>query len=278
MNASGNKDQQANWNGAAGRAWVDGQELLDRLFAPFERLLADAVAAEGARRVLDIGCGTGATTMAAARRVGGSGRCVGVDISAPMIALARTRAAAARAAADFIVADAQTRDFDAGAFDMIVSRFGVMFFADPVAAFANLRRAAAPGAALRCLTWRSMADNPFMTAAERAAAPYLPAMPKREPGAPGQFAFADPQRMRRILEDSGWTGIDIQPADAACAMSEADLMEYLMRMGPAGLALQDAPATLRAEAIAAMRAAFDPYIEDGEARFTAACWSVAARA
>src|SRR5919108_4829641 len=127
------------WNGAAGDAWVDAQEMLDRMYQPFNDRLVEAVTTRSALRVLDLGCGTGSTTLDIARRLGGAGRCSGVDISRPMLAVAKRRAAAEGLAAEFILADAQVQAFGAGSFDMIVSRFGAMFFDNPVGAFANLR-------------------------------------------------------------------------------------------------------------------------------------------
>jgi SAM-dependent methyltransferase len=265
------------WNGAAGRAWVDAQQLLDDLFRPFETLLVDAVFAGRADRVLDVGCGTGSTTLAVARRLGGKGRCVGIDISEPMLAVARARAQQERASATFIVGNAQTQAFESESFDMIISRFGVMFFEDSVEAFANLRRAASDKAGLRCITWRSAAENPFMTTAERAAAPLLPDLPARLPDAPGQFAFADPRRVSSILEQSGWAEIEIQPIDVACTLPEKELNSYVLRLGPVGRILQEADERTRMQVAETVRAAFDPYVRGTEVRFTAACWMVGAR-
>jgi len=154
----------------------------------------------------------------------------------------------------------------------------VMFFADPVAAFANLRRAATADAAMRLLAWRSAAENPFMTTAERAAAPLLPDLPPRRPDAPGQFAFADHRRVHGILADSGWTDIDIHAIDVACTLPERELVPYLARLGPVGQALQDADEQTKARVLDAVRPAFDPYVRGAEVRFTAACWMIAARA
>ncbi|SMF69721.1 Ubiquinone/menaquinone biosynthesis C-methylase UbiE [Tistlia consotensis] len=271
-------DQAARWNGPAGRAWVEAQAALDALFEPFERLLAGQVPEGSAAGVLDVGCGTGATTLAIARRLGPGGRCLGLDLSAPMLARARERAAAEGSPARFLQADAAGHAFEPAAFDLIVSRFGVMFFDDPVRAFANLRAAAKPGAALRCIAWRSPGENPFMTTAERAAAPLLPPLPPRVPDAPGQFAFADPERVRGILEDSGWTAVALRPLDVPCRLPAADLQRYITRMGPVGTALQQADAATRARVVAALEAAFAAYVAEGEARFTAACWLVEATA
>jgi ubiquinone/menaquinone biosynthesis C-methylase UbiE len=271
-----NKEQIELWNGTAGQAWVDRQESLDRLFAPFERRLADVAAERNAQRVLDVGCGTGATTLAVARRLGAQAACTGVDISEPMIALARERAQREGLNARFVVADAQAHAFPAASFDLIVSRFGVMFFEDPVAAFANLRRAGAADAELALIAWRSAADNPFMTTAERAAAPYLPAMPARKPGEPGQFGFADPDRVRSILEQAGWTGIRIEPLDVECTLPASELDAYVTKLGPLGRVLGDADERTRVQVLEKVRAAFAPYVHGEEVRFNAACWLISA--
>jgi SAM-dependent methyltransferase len=310
-------EQSALWNGAAGRAWVESQELLDQVFRPFEDLLVDAVSAESAVRssplpsgvrhsvrssplpsgmrhsvrssplpsgmrhsvrVLDVGCGTGSTTLAVARRLGEEGTCTGVDISEPMVALARARAERERTPPSFVVADAQTHPFERASIDAIISRFGVMFFDDSVEAFANLRRAAKDGAHLRFVAWRSAAENPFMTTAERVAAPLLPSLPARRPDEPGQFAFADRDRVHRILSDSGWSAIDVQPIDVACTMPEKELAGYVTRMGPVGRVLQQADDAIRAQVVETVRAALEPYVHGVDVRFVSACWMVSARA
>jgi len=202
------EDQAKRWNSTAGRAWVESQELLDRVFKPIEALLVDAV-------------------TSAAR------------------------------------------------FDAICSRFGVMFFSDPVAAFANLRRAARDDGRLRFIAWRGPADNPFMTTAERAARPLLD-LPERKPDAPGQFAFASDRRVHAILEGSGWIDIEIRPSDVACAMRASDLVAYVSRLGPVGTALQEADEATRTRVLEVVRPAFDSYVHEGEVRFAAACWMVTA--
>jgi SAM-dependent methyltransferase len=248
------------------------------MFKPFEDLLVEAVSADSGGRVLDVGCGTGSTTLAVARRLGAKGHCVGLDISEPMIAAARVRAEREATQASFIRANAQNHAFEPASFDLLISRFGVMFFDEPVRAFANLRRAARQGAELRFIAWRSAAENPFMTTAERAAAPLLPNLPARRPDAPGQFAFADPRRVSFILEESGWGEIDLQPIDVACALPEKELVTYLTRLGPVGLLLQEADDRTRTQVIETVRAAFEPYVHGTEVRFNAACWRVSARA
>jgi len=271
-------DQAVLWNGRAGRAWIDAQATLDRMFAPFEDLLADTVRATSARRVLDVGCGTGGTTLAAARVAGAQGDCLGVDISAPMVAVARKRAAGEGSTARFIAADVRAHAFEPASFDLVISRFGVMFFDDPVAAFANLRRASSTHARLRAIAWRSAAENPYMTAAERAAAPLLPNLPVRAPGAPGQFAFADRHRVASILQESGWGEIDIQPIDVNCTYPEKELVGYFTRLGAVGQVLEDTDEATRRQVTDTLRTAFDPFVHGDEVRFTAACWMIAATA
>ncbi len=271
-------EQTKLWNGTAGRAWVEAQELLDQMFKLLEDLLVEAVSTGPGGRVLDIGCGTGSTTLAVARRLGENGRCTGIDISEPMLAAARARAEREGTPASFIRANAQSHAFEPASFDMLISRFGVMFFDDSVRAFANLRHAARAGAELRFVAWRGPSENPFMTTAERAAAPLLPNLPARRPDAPGQFAFADERRVHRILEESGWAELDIRPIDVACTLPEKELVRYFTRFGPLGLLLHEADERTRTQVIETVRAAFDPYVHGAEVRFTAACWMASARA
>ena len=269
-------DQKQLWNGPAACAWVDAQDTLDRMFKPFEGVLVDAVSAGGGRRVIDVGCGTGATTLALARVVGASGLCTGIDVSEPMIAAARARASRAGVRVTFLCGDAQSHAFPPGSADAIVSRFGVMFFDDPIRAFTNLRHAAVEGARMTLIAWRSPSENAFMTAAERAAAPLLPALPPRQPGAPGQFAFADADRVRAILDASRWGAITITPIDVRCVLPEAELLGYVTRFGPVGRVLQDVKEPTRSQVLHAVRAAFEPFVHGDEVRYTAACWMIGA--
>lgn len=273
-----NESQARLWNGAAGDAWVHAREIMDGMYQAFSDRLVEAVVRRSARRVLDVGCGTGGTTLDIQRRIQPAGLCTGVDISHPMLEVAQRRAAAAGLQAHFVAADAQVHDFAPGNFDMIVSRFGVMFFDSPVDAFTNLHRAATSDASMQLAVWRSAADNPFMTAAERAAAPLLPAMPTRSPDGPGQFAFADPHRTQCMLEESGWKQIRIAPLDIECAFPANLLDYYLTRLGPVGVALRDADDAIRAEVTAAVRGAMTPYVKGEQVCYNAACWLISAEA
>jgi SAM-dependent methyltransferase len=273
-----NADQAKHWNSTGAEGWIELQAVIDRVFEPFTEVLVADLAAGAVNRLLDVGCGTGGTTLAAARRLGPEAECVGIDISAPMIEVARAHAQQTGISTTFVCGDAQAHSFVPASFDRVISRFGVMFFDEPVRAFANLRRATRESGKLRFIAWRSPAENPFMTTAERAVADLLPAMPARQPDAPGQFAFANRERLAGILEQGGWTAIDIRPLDIECRMAEKDLVRYFTKLGPLPRVLPDLDAQLREKVIETVRAAFDPYVHGDEVRFVAACWVARAEA
>ncbi len=198
-----NTDQQEFWSGPSGQSWVRLQAQLDALLQPvLDGLLARAALVAGAR-VLDVGCGTGASTVAAARIVGAQGHVCGLDISAPMLERARDRAATL-SQVSFLLGDAADHSFDAHGFDRMISRFGVMFFADPVAAFRNLARALQPGAQVTFATWSEVAHNPWFTIPAQAAKARLGAPPAVHPDEPGPFAFRDPERVDSIMAEAGF--------------------------------------------------------------------------
>lgn len=274
--AIANAEQAARWNDRAGRSWAELSDMLDRLLEPFVPLLLDEIGPVAGRRILDVGCGAGALTLAAAGR---DASAVGVDISGPLIEAARARAGRLGiAGAQFVRADAQTHGFEAQGFDALISRFGVMFFADPAAAFRNLRFAVRTGGKLACLAWRGPAENDFMTAAERASADLLPQMPGRVENGPGQFGFADPDRAGAILAEGGWLDVATRAVDVACSLPEDDLRLYVRRMGPVADLLPTLDDARRSEVERRIDTAFLPYLDGGVARFTAACWMVTARA
>lgn len=271
------KDSSPDWSSAAGNAWVAIQDLTDSVYEPVERLLTEEAAQGPGSRVLDIGCGTGVTTVAIARRLGPGARCTGIDVSEPMVEAARRRAERSGLDVRFELADAQTRVFDDGCFDLVVSRWGVMFFADPVAAFANLRRAAS-GGQMRLITWRSHVENPFMTVAEEAAAPLLDDFePRRSDESPGQFGLADERATKEILESAGWREVELLPVDVPCSFPESELVRYFTGLGPLarhldGLPSSQVPSNLEER----VRRAFAPYVDQGEVHFNAACWLIKA--
>lgn len=274
---SPNAQQIQLWNQASGKVWLELQPMLDAMLAPIGDILVEHAAAGGGRNALDVGCGAGALTLQMAQRLGPYAHALGVDISATLLAAARSRPHPPGSVAGFLQADAQTHPFEAGVFDTVVSRFGVMFFDDPVAAFANIRRACRPDAGLTFMAWRSLAENPFFALAQQVAAPYV-ALPERPAGAPGQFAFADPDRVRSVLTASGWRSPEVRAVDAPTEIPEAQLLTYLTRMGPLGQVFPGLDQDTREALAEALRSAAQPFVADGAARFPSACWLVTARA
>lgn len=274
-----NHDQAAHWNDLAGRTWAELHEVIDRVLAPIVPLIADEIGTIAGGRVLDVGCGAGAVTLAAARLAGPDGAALGIDISAPLVEAATARAEREGIAnATFLQADAQNHRFDPEAFDAIISRFGVMFFEDPVAAFGNLRAAVRPGAKLACVAWRGPAENDFMTAGGRAAAALIPDFPKPSADGPGQFGFADEARVRSTLAASGWQSVALRAVDVPCQFPRADLGTYITRMGAFGPVFHAMTDAEKAEITPQMEAAFAGFVDGDEVRFTAACWMISARA
>lgn len=271
-------DQKELWNGEAGTSWVEQQEVFDAMFAPITDALVAYVKETGAKRILDVGCGPGGTTRAMGAAVGAGADCVGLDISEPMIAAARANAAQEGAEAEYVVADAQTHGFDAGRFDAAVSRFGVMFFDDPVAAFANLRGAVREGGGLRAYTWRHPRDNAFMTVAGRTAKEFVPDMPKFDPEAPGQFGLCEEERVRRVLGEAGWRDVELAPFDFECVMPAGELIPFFTTRGPLGQVFSKMDAETQARVVEALEAAFAEYVDGDKVRYTAATWEVSARA
>jgi SAM-dependent methyltransferase len=270
-----NQAQVDYWNTGAGPVWVELQARLDRQLDPLGRVAMKALDLAAGERVLDIGCGCGQTSLALAEQVGPTGEVLGVDISVPMLDVARRRAAGAQAAR-FMQADAQTVDLGAEAFDAAFSRFGVMFFADPTAAFANIGRAARAGGRLGFVCWRPLAENLWMSGPAEAAAPFLPATPASDPEAPGPFAFADSERVRRILESAGWERIEIRPYDASISTGGVDeSLSLIMRVGPLGAALRETPEAVP-RVVDAVRALLARHDGPGGVRLPAATWIVTA--
>ena len=207
-----NTDQAAYWNGPAGRRWMDRQDTQDVLLAPISELLFDRAHPGKGERVLDIGCGCGATSIELARRVGPTGYVLGVDISEPMLGRARERAPA-DLPLEFVLADATVHAFEPGRSDLLFSRFGVMFFADPAVSFANMRKALRTGGRLVFACWREPRKNPWMMIALQEAYKHVPRLPEMGPDDPGPFAFASEQRVRRILSEAGFSSIAMEPCD-----------------------------------------------------------------
>jgi ubiquinone/menaquinone biosynthesis C-methylase UbiE len=278
--ANADDEQIAYWRGVGAKRWLALQAKQDLFFTPVtDRLFAHARLAAG-ERVLDIGCGCGETTVEIARRVGASGKAVGVDVAEPLLEEAR-RLAGSDSRVDFVLGDAATQRFPPRSFDALFSRFGVMFFADPVAAFLNLRRALAPAGRAVFACWREAKLNEWQVVPLRAALRCVPRLPERGPEDPGPFSFADEARVRRILEAAGFadvllTAVDF-PLDLAVGRGFESAMHTAVTIGAASRALEGQPDDKRAAATQEIRAALAP-LQRGECLpLGAAIWIVEAR-
>ena len=280
MPETDNTDQIAYWNADAGETWAALQEHMDAQLERHGLRAMEALAPAPGEHILDVGCGSGQTSLALGLATGRSGTVVGLDISRPLLHVARRRAAESGAAnVSFVEADAQAYAFAPATFDAVFSRFGVMFFADPPAAFANIRRALKPGGRLAFVCWRTPADNMFMTLPHAAAASRLPPAPPPTPDAPGPFAFADAARVRHILSSAGFR--DIELALHNQKIGGGDLEQTLavsLNIGLLGRALRENPEK-RALVIDDVREALRPHADDdGVVRLDSASWIVTARA
>jgi SAM-dependent methyltransferase len=276
--------QVADWNGRSGEQWVANQARLDAMLAAFgDAAIAAAAPGEG-EQILDVGCGAGATSQALAARVGPRGHVLGVDISAPLIDRARA-AAPAGAPLTFELADAGTAALPGQAFDLLFSRFGVMFFDDPAAAFAHMRGALKPGGRLAFVCWRGGAENDWVRLPMAAVASLVPLPPPPDPEAPGPFSFGDSGRVVRILTDAGFTDVSIAPFDHPVpfghgATREAavdNAVDMAFQVGPLARLLAQQPDEIRARAAEAVRRAFAAKPGDRSVMIDGAAWIVTAR-
>lgn len=275
-----NADQIAYWNALAGETWAALQDRLDAQIQPLGARAMAALEPQPGERVLDIGCGCGQTTLALADAVGPTGAVLGVDISRPMLAVARHRLAQAGAGvASLVEDDAQSHAFAPGSFDAAFSRFGVMFFSDPAAAFANILRAIRPGGRLTFVCWRGLADNAWMLLPMQAALPLVGAPPPpADPHAPGPFAFADPDRVRAILTTAGFTHVDLHPHDQKIGAGDVDQATAVaLKVGPLGAVLREQP-DKQAAVAGAIREALAKHMTPEGVRLDSATWIVTAKA
>ncbi len=247
-------EQSEFWNSEAAQTWVRHQQQLDRQLTPATDLLLDQAEIRPAERIIDIGCGTGAVSRAAARLSGPSGRILGLDISASMLDGARRATPTEPDAApiEFVQADAQSHALEEGAFDLVLSRFGVMFFGDPVAAFSNLRRALTGGGRLCFACWGPLEHNPWFAIPRAAIARHIGPPPAPVAHAPGPMAFAEANHVQGLLADAGLTSIEIaaRAVDLIGAPDAAATADFLTQVGPAARAIRTAKAA--PETIAAM--------------------------
>ena len=275
---SPNAAQVEYWNSVAGETWAQFQELLDRQIEPLGLAGIDVLQPVPGERIIDIGCGCGQTSLALAARVGPTGSVVGIDLSRPMLEVARRRPrSAANLRVDFRQLDAQNGDISRGVFDAAFSRLGVMFFSDPAAAFAHIRASLKPGGRLVFVCWRPLADNPWMLAPLQAASPFIPPVAPPDPTAPGPFAFADASRVRSILTHAGFAAVRIDPFDARIGSGDLEQsLKLALRVGPLGRALREHP-ELSGKVTGAVRNVLSKYLTRGGVLMPAAVWIVRAQ-
>lgn len=270
-------EQAAYWNGPGGEGWLAAYQRIQRAIGDIGEAGLAAAAPRPGEHVIDIGCGTGDTTAALARAVGPAGHVLGVDISEPLISAARAHRLDN---AGFVVGDAATHPFQAGHYDLVFSRFGVMFFADPVAAFRNIRRALRPAGRLVFIAWRTPQENPWGTTPVRAAQPFLPPQPRPGPEDPGQFAFGDRGRVERILGEAGFRQLRFEPIDRQIWMGDsvAEVVAGAGKFGPLARAFAGAEPAAIEKAKQAIAEVLAPHEGPDGVRLPGACWLVQASA
>ena len=240
------------WNGETGRNWVTHDALMEAMLQPLGESVMDTLAPQPGEHVLDIGCGCGHTSLSLADRVGAEGSVTGVDISAPMLAVAGQLAAernAEHTSIQFLEADAQTHTFEPERYDVVFSRFGVMFFQDPIAAFANIRSVLRASGRLAFCCWQPRAVNPFMTLPAMAALELLPAPPEMPPRTPGPFAFEEAEYVMEVLTSAGFESVVVtplkQPLTFGRGLSLTDIVERLVQIGPIAQMVREASEDLQ---------------------------------
>lgn len=276
---SANAKMIEHWNGEGGRSWVARRQLQGRLEAINDALFARAAVQPG-ERVIDIGCGTGATTIDLLRLVGPDGRVLGVDVSEPMLAQAR-EALGSDPRLTLVQADATTYEFVEHSFDLALSRMGVMFFADPAKSFANIRRGLRLGGRMTFACWRTLEENPWQELPSRAVLSVLPAQPPFDTEEPGGFSLGSEARLRHILGEAGFEAILLEPIDTERDIAQGgtldDAVTASIRAGPAMRLLRGQPAEVVSAATDAVRRTLAPLLRDGHIQLAAAAWIVRAR-
>lgn len=270
-----NKEQEELWNGRMGSAWVSVEDYIDRMLEPISRVGIARAATSHGEKVIDIGCGCGTTTL----QLAASGASVwGYDISENMIERANEKDHGG-AAVQYAVADAAEHPY-ADDHDVAFSRFGVMFFSDPVRAFTNIRSALKPGGRVVYLCWQPPANNPWLSIAGAALQPFMPEdAPTPDPDAPGPFSMANPDRTRNVLEEAGLVDIAIEPVEEKIHLGKniEELMEFQMQIGPLSALKESLDEETMQQAKQAVVDAFSQHIGDGGISLAAAAWLVTAR-
>jgi ubiquinone/menaquinone biosynthesis C-methylase UbiE len=274
-----NAEQIAYWNGPGGRHWVERQQRQDVVLAPVSEVLLGRAAVKAGESVIDIGCGCGATSFELAERVGASGHVTGIDISAPMLDRARELMPSG-APVEFVLADATVHPFVPHSADLLFSRFGVMFFAEPSVSFTNMRKALRPSSRLAFACWRTPRDNPWMMFGLREAYKHVPKLPELGPDDPGPFSFASEERVQRILDEAGFTGIAMERVDLSLDIATGGgleaALETILAIGPTSRALEDQSPEKVATVTEAIRAALAAHVKGNTVPLGGSIWIVTA--
>lgn len=280
MSAS-NAGQVAYWNGPIGEVWAKAREKRDRDHAALTEAVIELAAPRPGEHVLDIGCGSGTTTLKLAERVAPKGYVLGIDISRPMLGVARRRAVAAKSSALFAEGDVTDyHEFEPQSFDLAFSQLGVMFFADPVAAFTNVRRAVKPGGRIVFCCWRQPSEHLWAFIPESAAKPFLPPSPPADPDAPGRYSFQNEDRIKSVLLQAGFHAPVLKKLDARtfAGATPEEASASLIDAGPLQRNLADVDEAIRAKVRAAVTERLAKEMGPGGIYLTSAAWLVRASA
>lgn len=278
-----NEAQQEYWNGEVGERWAERDDFMASLLEPAAFALLEKISPASGIDAIDIGCGGGSQTMTLAEKIGVGGSVLGVDISEPLLERARQRAISPnsiRADVDFLEADASVYRFIPESVDLLFSRFGVMFFDNPVAAFANLRLALGPNGNLGFCCWREKNENDWINLPYQAIQSFLPEQPEEDPFAPGPFAFARCEYVSEILWQAGFSGVQIIPCDVPLAFGPSKdiqaAVKELTMTGPIAKLMADLSDDVRARAFDSVVMALEPNYKDGTVTLSGALWLVMA--
>ena len=269
-----NQAQHGAWNGDSGLRWVADADRRDAVLATVADAVLAAARIQPGEAILDLGCGCGATTLTAATESGPGGSAHGIDLSEPMLAVARRRAHdAGLTTVSFTAADAQTHPFIHADHDVVISRFGTMFFDDPVAAFTNIRGVVRPGGRLFIATWQPLGLNEWLTVPGAALLRYG-TLPDTHPGGPGMFAQADPDLVRSTLTRAGWTAVDSRAVTVTLRLGDnaAAATDYLADSGVGRAVLDAIPAVDKPAALQAVADALAPHTSGAGVHLDAAIW------